>query len=310
MTSGRRSAPEGLRPRPLSAAEESALARRIESGDLDAKETMILCNLGLVVAVARTYSSSRVAFADLVQEGAIGLVRAAERFDHRRRLKFSTYAVWWIRRSMLDAIASANVIRLPPKASEQLAAMRRAEAELGRIGPQRPSDSSIAQRTGLSVATVRSLRVAARVTASLDEPVGEDSTPLRDLVADDRALDPPESAIARENREEVSAMLRLLPERHREVLIRRYGLGHTHVQSHEEIGEWLGVGQERSRQIEREALRRLRSIAAVRQRAAAARALGLMIGRTVTILVVTPTATAGTTLDREIDSPAREEVAR
>jgi DNA-directed RNA polymerase sigma subunit (sigma70/sigma32) len=108
---------------------------------------------------------------------------------------------------------------------------------------------------------VRSLRAAGRVTASLDEPVGEDATPLGDLVADERAVDPSESAIARENRDEASAMLRLLPERHRAVLTRRYGLDDGRAQSHEEIGGWLGVGEERSRQIEREALHRLRSVA-------------------------------------------------
>jgi RNA polymerase primary sigma factor len=252
----------------LSAAEEAALARRIEAGDLEARETLIERNLGLVVAIARTYRGGSVAFADLVQDGTIGLVRAAEGFDHRRGLKFSTYAVWWIRRAMLDAIADSNVIRVPPKAGEQLAAVRRAEAELARIGPRRPSDSAIAQETGFSVATIRSLRVAARVTVSLDEPVGEGSMPLQELVADDRAVDPPESVIAREDRAEVSAMLRLLPKRHREVLIRRYGLGQTRAQSHEEISEWLGVGQERSRQIEREGLHRLRSIAPTLTRAA------------------------------------------
>ena len=252
----------------LSAAEEIMLARRIERGDLQAKQRMIESNLRLVHAVARAYRGSSVPFADLVQEGTIGLVRAVERFDHRRGVKFSTYAVWWIRRSMLDAIASSNVIRMPAKASQQLAAVRRAEAELERIEPRRASDAAIAEHTQLSVTTVRSLREAARVTASLDEPVGEDATPLGDLLADVRAGDPFESAIARESRDEVSSMLRLLPERHREVIVRRYGLGDDGAQTHEQIGERLGVGEERSRQIEREALHRLRSIAAASARAA------------------------------------------
>jgi DNA-directed RNA polymerase sigma subunit (sigma70/sigma32) len=109
---------------------------------------------------------------------------------------------------------------------------------------------------------VRSLRVAARVTASLDEPVGDDGTPLGDLVADDRAVDPSAAAIELEDRDQVLAMLRLLPERHREVLVRRYGLNDAPIESHEEIAQWLGLGVERSRQLEREALHRLRSIAA------------------------------------------------
>jgi RNA polymerase primary sigma factor len=246
----------------LDATEEVRLARRIERGDLKAKETMIESNLRLVHAVARTYQGSGVSFDDLVQEGTVGLVRAVERFDHRRGLKLSTYAVWWIRRSMLDAIAGSNVIRIPVKANHQLVAVRRAEAELQRLGPGRATEAAIAERTELSAMTVRSLREAARVTASLDEPVGEDTTPLGDLLADDSAVDPLEGAIAREARHEVTAVLRMLPQRHREVLIRRYGLNETRAQSHAEIGEWLGVGEERSRQIEREALHRLRSIAA------------------------------------------------
>jgi RNA polymerase primary sigma factor len=115
---------------------------------------------------------------------------------------------------------------------------------------------------------VRSLRAAAQVTASLDEPVGENGTSLGDLVADDRAVDPVAAAIELEDREQVSAMLRLLPERHREVLIRRYGLNGGRAHNHDEIGEWLGVGEERSRQIEREALHRLRSISSPSARAA------------------------------------------
>jgi RNA polymerase primary sigma factor len=244
----------------LSRADESRLAKRIERGDLEAKERMIAGNLGLVHAAARTYRGRGVPFGDLVQEGTIGLVRAVERFDHRRALKFSTYAVWWIRRSMLDAIADSNPIRIPAKANQQLAAVRRAETELEQLGRRQASDSAIAERTQLSMTTVRTLRAAPRVTASLDQPVQEGTVPLGELMADERAVDPSESAIAGENRQQLSAMLRLLPERHREVLVRRYGLNHGRAQSHEEIGVWLGVSEERSRQIEREALHRLRSI--------------------------------------------------
>jgi DNA-directed RNA polymerase sigma subunit (sigma70/sigma32) len=116
---------------------------------------------------------------------------------------------------------------------------------------------------------VRSLRQWARVTASLDEPVGEGGSLFGDLLADERAVDPSASAIAHEDRDEISAMLRLLPERHRAVLIRWYGLNGTQAQSHEDIGNWLGVGEERSRQLEREALNRLRSLAAARSSRAA-----------------------------------------
>ena len=247
----------------LTREDEVSLARRIESGDLKAKKTMIESNLRLVHAVAREFQGSGVPFADLVQEGTVGLVRAVELFDHRRGVKFSTYAIWWIRRSMRDAIAGSKVIRIPAKANQQIAAVRRAEAELERLDRRRASDERIAELTELSAKTVHSLRTAGQVVASLDEPVGEDASPLGDLIADTRAVDPWESAIAHEQHEDVSALLRLLPNRHRDVLVRRYGLNGGPAQSHEEIGRWLGVGEERSRQLERESLHRLRSIPAV-----------------------------------------------
>jgi RNA polymerase primary sigma factor len=249
-------------PRVLSAADEVALARRIERGDQSARDTMVESNLRLVHAVARSHRGSGAPFADLVQAGTVGLVRAVERFDHRRGLKFSTYAVWWIRCSILEAISDTRAIRIPPNAYRRLVMVRRAEADLRRRGARGVSDADIARHTQLSLATVRSLRAAAQVTASLDQPVGEEATPLGDLTPDERAVDPSENAIARERRDEVRNMLRLLPGRHREVLVRRYGLHDGRAESHTEIGQRLGIGAERSRQIERDALRRLRSIAA------------------------------------------------
>jgi len=216
------------RARPLlSAAEEAKLARRIERGDLKAKQHMIECNLRLVFAIAHEHRGRGLPIADLVQEGTIGLVRAVERFDHRREVKFSTYAVWWIRQTMREAIAGSQLIRIPRRAS------------------------------------VENLPVVPRIAASLDDPVGEGQTPLRELVADEAAVDPPDRVIELETVRSVPAMLRLLPERHRCVLERRYGMGRLREHNHREIGEWLGVGEERSRQIEREALRRLRSVATV-----------------------------------------------
>jgi RNA polymerase primary sigma factor len=210
------------RPRLLSRADEIRLAGRIEQGDPRARESMIESNLRLVHAVATRYGGSGVSFADLVQDGTVGLVRGVQSFDHRRGLRFSTYAVCWIRRSIDDAITESGAIRIPAKANAQLAAVRRAEAE-----------------AELECVTA----------------------PLGELMPDNPAADPLMSAIAAESWQQVLAMLRLLPECHRQVLKRRFGLGDGRAQSHEEIGGWLGVGEERSRQIEREALHRLRSIA-------------------------------------------------
>jgi RNA polymerase primary sigma factor len=245
---------------PLSRTDEARLGQRIERGDTNAKQTMIESNLGLVRGIARRYRDSGVPFADLTQEGTIGLMRAVERFDHRRGVKFSTYAAWWIRRSIRDAIADSKAIRVPPRANRQLAAVRRAEAELERQRPHGASDAEIADITQLRQSTVQSLRSAAHVTASLDQPVGEDSTAFGELIADPQAIDPLQSAIEHEQRDDVSTMLRLLPPRHREVLTGRYGLDGHSVQSHQQIGRRLGVGEDRSRQIEHESLHRLRSI--------------------------------------------------
>ena len=170
----------------LTAAEEVQLAKRIERGDLAAKREMIERNLRLVFSLAQRYRGRGASFDDLVQEGTIGLVRAVEKFDHRRGLKFSTYAVWWIRRSLADAVIDARTIRIPSNASDRLAAVRRAERELERSAPGSPSTEAIAERTGFSVRRVERLREAASVTASLDEPVGEDGSPLGDLIADPR----------------------------------------------------------------------------------------------------------------------------
>ena len=256
------------RPRRLTADEEKALARRIESGDTQAKQLMVECNLGLVSTLASSYRGRGVPFADLLQEGAVGLMRAVEGFDHRRDVKFSTYSVWWIRRSLLDAIAAARTIRIPPQAVQQLAGVRRAEDELKREGGQPPSTGEIAERTGLSKPSVGMLQSAACVTASLDEPIGTESRPLSEALEDPHGVDPERQVADNETRREAWSLLRTLPDRHRQVVMRRYGLGGRPAQSHREIGALLGVKEERSRQLEREALHRLRELATPAQHAA------------------------------------------
>jgi len=256
------------RGRLLSAAEEVALAKRVEHGDLRAKQQMVECNLGLVFALAKPHRGRGVPFADLVQEGTVGLIRAVEGFDHRRGLKFSTYAVWWIRRSLLDAIGAARTIRIPPHAAQQLAAIHRAEDELRHSGERHASTEAIAARTGLSSESVKGLRASARVTSSLNEPIGGDAIPLSDVIEDPHGVDPEQGLAEDELRREAWSLLRGLPDRHRQVLVRRYGLSGGRPQSHREIGALLGVKEERSRQLEREALRRLREIAAPTRHAA------------------------------------------
>ena len=252
----------------LTAAEEIQLAKRIERGELAAKREMIERNLRLVHSLAQRYRGRGAPYDDLVQEGTIGLARAVEKFDHRRGLKLSTYAVWWIRRSLANAVGDARTIRIPPNASDRLAAIQRAEHELERFAPGSPSSEAIAERTGFSVRRVQALRQAASATASLDQPVGEDGSALGDLIADRHAVDPWRHTYERETRRQLWSMVDTLPDRHREVLLRRYGLRGDEPETHAEIGARLGVGEERSRQLEREALQRLRSLGDARRLAA------------------------------------------
>jgi RNA polymerase primary sigma factor len=243
---------------PFTKAEEVRLAKRIEHGDQAAKREMIERNMRLVVAVAKEFQGRGVAFEDLVQEGALGLTRAVERFDHRRDVKLSTYAVWWIRRSLIDAIDRSRAIRIPASAGHQLGVIQRAEADLGQKHTL-ASDEAIASRTGLSERRVHELRDAASVAASLDERVSDDGGTLVELLPDPAAVDPFGRAAEHETRRQLWSMLSALPARHRAVLVRRYGLDGEGSRTHAEVAAALGLGDERSRQIEHEALHRLRS---------------------------------------------------
>jgi RNA polymerase primary sigma factor len=246
-------------PRVLSAADEARLGLAIERGDQCAREEIITANLPLVRFVARRYRGRGVSVEDLVQEGTVGLVRAVDRFDHRRGAKFSTFAVWWIRRAMIDAVDGARTIRLPSQAARGLAAVERADTELRRQEAAPPTTETIAARTGFTVKGVRTLREAARVTASLDAPAREEGTALVNLVPDPAPEDPWSRLDDRETRRQVWAMLKLIPPRHREVLVRRFGIAGD-AQTHDEIGAALGVSEERSRQLERQALHWLREL--------------------------------------------------
>jgi RNA polymerase primary sigma factor len=241
----------------LSAREESRLARRIERGDVRAKDTMMLSNLRLVFMIAKRYRGGPLPFADLVQEGTIGLLRAVEKFDHRRGLKFSTYATWWIRRGILLALREARAIRIPAEAGRQVAAVRRSERELGHAA----SDEVLASHAGVSVRSIRTLRDPPRVTMSLDTPLDAGAQTLRDVLPDDRGIDFGDCLRDGEDGQELTGIVRRLPPRHREVVRRRYGLAGNEPESHRDIGRSLGVGEARSRQIERDALQRLRVLA-------------------------------------------------
>ncbi len=246
------------RHRLLTAVEEVALARRIERGDLAAKRRMVESNLRLVVSIAKAYRASGVPFVDLIQEGALGLNRAVEKFDWRRGYKFSTYATWWIRQAIQRAIANqGRTIRLPVHVLERQrklnGAARRLELTLGRDA----SIEELAAATGLDTQHADEANAAAFVGASLNQRVGEDGDgELGDLLADDSSADPIEIVGGSLRRELVRRALEGLPERERRILELRFGFA-GEQRTLDAIGQELGLTRERVRQLEGETLARL-----------------------------------------------------
>jgi RNA polymerase primary sigma factor len=242
----------------LTAAQEVALAKRIERGDLDAKQRMIQSNLRLVISIAKNYRNQGLPFLDLIQEGTLGLIRAVEKFDWRRGFKFSTYATWWIRQAVARALADkARTIRMPVHIVERLQKMNRAERTLWTVLGREPTLAEIADEANLPLQQVLEVRAAARASTSLDAPVGDTGDAvLGDFVAGNDLL--PEEKVELELRSQALwAAVRSLPDREREVVTLRYGLGGTEPKTLEEIGRRLGLTRERVRQIELDSLRHL-----------------------------------------------------
>jgi RNA polymerase primary sigma factor len=242
----------------LTAAEEVQLAKRIERGDMMAKDRMINSNLRLVVSIARRYQGQGLPLSDLVQEGMLGLIRATEQFDWRRGFKFSTYATLWIRQAIQRGLEnSARVIRLPVHIAQRERRISRVTRELTTKLGRDPSDEEISEAAELPLEEVIEIRKAAQQVTSLDQPVGDDGdASLGDLMADEQPE--PDAEVASRMREEtVEKAIAELPERERNVVRLRFGLGGEAPTTLRDAGRRLGITAERTRQIEESALRHL-----------------------------------------------------
>jgi RNA polymerase primary sigma factor len=244
----------------LTPQEEVALARRIRRGDKAARDQMITANLRLVVKMAREYQGLGLPLLDLINEGNIGLMKGVERFDPRKGAKLSSYASWWIKQAIRRALSNTSkTIRLPVHVMDKLAQVRKAEARLHEALDREPTDEEVAADLRLNVRRIRQYREASRAPVSLDSPVSlDDATTIAEHVADASAAAPFEELVKSNDHALVKEVLATLDKRESRILAMRFGLDDGQPKTLEEVGARLGVTRERIRQIQEQALQKMR----------------------------------------------------
>ena len=246
----------------LTHEEETDLGRRTREGDETARRQLIERNLRLVIPIAKKYRGKGLPFGDLIQEGNIGLMRAADKFDPERGFRFSTYATWWIRQAVQRAVADkGRTIRVPVHMGEKVRKMARAYNELSVQLEREPTDEEVAERLGWDVDRVRDVKSAIPDATSLNQPLNSDegSSELGDLLEDERESRVASEVVQKLEKRRLMESVERLPERQRRVLVRRYGLDGEEPATLADLSEELGVSRERIRQLQRETERALRN---------------------------------------------------
>jgi RNA polymerase primary sigma factor len=255
----------------LTRAEEVDLSRRAKAGDRRARQRLIEKNLRLVVSVAKKYRGMGLPFEDLIQEGNVGLMKAVEKYDPERGWRFSTYATWWVRQAVQRAVADkGRTIRIPVHRGDKLRKMARVYNDLSSEMEREPADEQVAERLGWPVEDVRDLKGSLWDASSLNQPLGSDAeaSEVGEFIEDERASEVAGTVIGEMEIEWLSDAVEGLPERHRYVLVRRYGLGDEETATLAQLSDELGISRERVRQLQREAERML-------ARGESARAIGV-----------------------------------